>query len=82
MIIVLRPHVSDDEVARVVDQVRQLGLTPHVSRGVTRTIIGCIGDEDRMREFPLLAFPAVETAGAMRVAARACCSRANAALMF
>jgi 3-deoxy-7-phosphoheptulonate synthase len=61
MIIVLRPHVSDDEVARVVDQVRQLGLTPHVSRGVTRTIIGCIGDEDRMREFPLLAFPAVET---------------------
>ncbi|HUL48711.1 MAG TPA: 3-deoxy-7-phosphoheptulonate synthase [Gemmatimonadales bacterium] len=61
MIIVLRPHVTDDEVARVVDQVRQLGLTPHVSRGVTRTIIGCIGDEDRLREMPLLSMPAVDT---------------------
>ena len=61
MIIVLRPHASDDEVTRVVDQVRQLGLTPHVSRGVTRTIIGCIGDEDRLREVPLLSIPAVDT---------------------
>ncbi|HUK22503.1 MAG TPA: 3-deoxy-7-phosphoheptulonate synthase [Gemmatimonadales bacterium] len=61
MIIVLRPHVTDDEVNRVVDQVRQLGLTPHVSRGVTRTIIGCIGDEDRLREVPFLSMPAVDT---------------------
>src|SRR3989442_15655559 len=61
MIIVLRPHVTEDELAQVVEHVRQLGLTPHVSRGVTRTIVGCIGDEDRLREVPLLAFPAVET---------------------
>ena len=61
MIIVLRPHVTEEELARVVEQVRELGLTPHVSRGVTRTIVGCIGDEDRLREVPLLAFPAVET---------------------
>jgi 3-deoxy-7-phosphoheptulonate synthase len=61
MIIVLRPHVTEDELARVVEHVRELGLTPHVSRGVTRTIIGCIGDEDRLREVPLSTFPAVET---------------------
>src|SRR5256885_1050523 len=61
MIIVLRPHVTEEELAQVVEHVRQLGLTPHVSRGVTRTIVGCIGDEDRLREVPLLAFPAVET---------------------
>jgi len=61
MIIVLRPHVTEEELARVVAQVRELGLTPHVSRGVTRTIVGCIGDEDRLREVPMLAFPAVET---------------------
>ena len=61
MIIVLRPHVTEEELARVVDQVRELGLTPHVSRGLTRTIVGCIGDEDRLREFPMLAFPAIET---------------------
>jgi len=61
MIIVLRPHVTEDELSQVVEHVRQLGLTPHVSRGVTRTIVGCIGDEDRLREVPMLAFPAVET---------------------
>src|SRR2546422_601173 len=61
MIIVLRPHVTEEELAQVVEQVRQLGLTPHISRGVTRTIVGCIGDEDRLREVPMLAFPAVET---------------------
>src|ERR1700756_2229880 len=61
MIIVLRPHVSDEELDRVVEQVRQLGLAPHVSRRGPRTIIGCIGDEDRLREVPLLSLPAVET---------------------
>ena len=61
MIIVLRPHVTEEELAQVVEHVRQLGLTPHVSRGVTRTIVGCIGDEDRLREVPMLSFPAVET---------------------
>jgi 3-deoxy-7-phosphoheptulonate synthase len=61
MIIVLRPHVTEEELARVVEQVRELGLTPHVSRGETRTIVGCIGDEDRLREASLLSFPAVET---------------------
>jgi 3-deoxy-7-phosphoheptulonate synthase len=60
MIIVLRPHVSEEELTRVVEHVRELGLTPHVSRGVTRTIIGCIGDEDRMREASILTLPAVE----------------------
>jgi len=60
MIIVLRPHVTEEELSRVVTQVQELGLTPHVSRGVTRTIVGCIGDEDRLREVPLLSFPAVE----------------------
>ena len=45
MIIVLRPHVSEEELTRVVERVRELGLTPHVSRGQTRTIVGCIGDD-------------------------------------
>jgi 3-deoxy-7-phosphoheptulonate synthase len=61
MIIVLRPHVTEEEINLVVEHVRELGLTPHVSRGVTRTIVGCIGDEDRLREVPLMSFPAVES---------------------
>src|SRR5256884_8089989 len=61
MIIVLRPNASERDPEQIVAQVTALGLTPHVSRGVSRTIIGCIGDEDRLREAPALAFPAVET---------------------
>ena len=61
MIIVLRPNASEHDLEQIVAQVTALGLTPHVSRGVSRTIIGCIGDEDRLREVPVLAFPAVET---------------------
>src|SRR5438067_13880103 len=61
MIIVLRPTASENDLEQIVAQVTAHGLTPHVSRGVSRTIIGCIGDEDRLRELPVLAFPAVET---------------------
>ena len=61
MIIVLRPTATDADLAHVVERVTALGLTPHVSRGVTRTIVGCIGDEDRLREVPMQALPAVET---------------------
>src|SRR5256885_2159177 len=61
MIIVLRPNASEHDLEQIVAHVTALGLTPHVSRGVSRTIIGCIGDEDRLREAPVHAFPAVET---------------------
>jgi len=61
MIIVLRPNASEQDLEQITAKVRALGLTPHVSRGVTRTVVGCVGDEDRLREVPLLAFPAVET---------------------
>jgi len=61
MIVVLRPNAGEQELEQILAKVRELGLTPHVSRGVTRTIVGCIGDEDRLREVPLLALPAVET---------------------
>ncbi len=61
MIVVMRPDATESDLERVVEKVRNLGLTPHVSRGVSRTIVGCIGDEDRLREVPMLSFPAVET---------------------
>ena len=36
-------------------------MRTHLSRGEQRTIIGCIGDEDRLREVPMMSFPAVES---------------------
>lgn len=60
MIIVLRPDASDEQINHIVDKVQKLGLTPHVSKGTERTIIGVIGPEDILRATPLEVFPGVE----------------------
>ncbi len=61
MVIVMRADATEAQRRAVVDRVTELGLTPHVSVGEHRTIIGCIGDEDRLRELPLLSLAGVET---------------------
>ena len=45
MIIVLKPRISKKEERAVLNEIRKLGYTPHVMRGVSRTVIGAIGDE-------------------------------------
>ena len=60
MIIVLKPHPSPEVVEHVLERIAALGLTPHLSQGVARTIIGVIGDEDKLQVQPLQAIPGVE----------------------
>ncbi|PIQ90402.1 MAG: 3-deoxy-7-phosphoheptulonate synthase [Candidatus Omnitrophica bacterium CG11_big_fil_rev_8_21_14_0_20_41_12] len=60
MIIVLKPEVTEAQIKHIIDKVKGLGLTPHVSKGAERTIIGVIGPEDVLRVTPLEAFPGVE----------------------
>jgi 3-deoxy-7-phosphoheptulonate synthase len=60
MIIVLRPDASQEQINHIIDKVSKLGLTPHVSKGTERTIIGVIGPEDVLRVTPLEVFPGVE----------------------
>jgi len=60
MIIVLRPEATDAQVNHIIEKVKKLGLTPHVSKGTERTIIGIIGPEDVLRVTPLEVFPGVE----------------------
>jgi len=60
MIIVLKPEATQAQVNHIIDKVKALGLTPHVSKGSERTIIGVIGPEDVLRVTPLEAFPGVE----------------------
>lgn len=61
MIIVLRPDATEAQVNHIIDRVKKLGLTPLVSKGTERTIIGVIGPEDVLRVTPLEVFPGVET---------------------
>jgi len=60
MIIVLKPGAAESEVRHIIEKVTALGLTPHVSKGAERTIIGVIGPEDVLRVTPLEVFPGVE----------------------
>ena len=45
MIIVFKPGISKTGENTVLKEIRKLGYTPHVMRGVARTVVGAIGDE-------------------------------------
>src|SRR5438552_5817945 len=60
MIIVLRPGCTAEQIDHILDRIQELGLKPHISRGEMRTIIGVIGDENKLQAEPLAAIPGVE----------------------
>lgn len=60
MIIVLRTDATEQQVEHIIQRVQKLGLTPHVSKGTERTIIGVIGPEEILQVTPLEVFPGVE----------------------
>lgn len=59
MILILGSDVTDEQVDHVIERVEALGLQAHLSRGSHRTIVGIIGDEDKLRAEPLRAIPGV-----------------------
>ncbi len=61
MIIVLKRDASEENIQHLLDSIRGWNLTPNLSRGAERTIIGVIGDEAAVRVKPLEAFPGVES---------------------
>ena len=60
MIVVLKPDATEAQVKHIVSKVKALGLKPMISRGIERTIIGIIGEEDLLRVQPLEVFAGVE----------------------
>ncbi len=59
MIIILKPHATDEQIQHVVERVESLGLQAHLSRGSYRTIVGVIGDEAKLHVTPLKAIAGV-----------------------
>src|SRR5437899_1618182 len=45
MIIVLKPGISKKQETTILKEIRKRGYKPHVMRGVSRIVIGAIGDE-------------------------------------
>lgn len=60
MIIVLKPDATQEQIDYIVNDIKKLDLTPHISKGEERTIIGVIGQEDAIRSLPVEAYPGVE----------------------
>ncbi|MBX3439706.1 MAG: 3-deoxy-7-phosphoheptulonate synthase [Planctomycetaceae bacterium] len=60
MIIVLKPGCSEEQISHILAKIEEFGLRHEVSRGVKRTLIGVIGEEDLVRNAPLKAIPGVE----------------------
>src|SRR5262245_13034919 len=60
MIIVLSPDAGEAGLQLVIQRVESLGLRAHCVRGELRTVIGVIGEEEKIRIEPLEAIPGVE----------------------
>lgn len=65
MIIVTRKGVTQEQLDHIRERVEAEGLRTHVSRGEQRTIVGCVGDEERLQNVPLLSLPGVEAVHAV-----------------
>lgn len=59
MIIILKPDVTEDQINHLLERLESLNLKAHISRGTFRTIVGVIGDEEKIRQEPLTAIPGV-----------------------
>lgn len=60
MIVILKSDASQQQVDDVVRRIEELGFRAHLSQGTYRTIVGIIGDEQKLQSQPLLAIPGVE----------------------
>ena len=66
MIIVMQHSATPEQIDHICEKVKELGLTPQVSRGIDRTIVGVIGEEEKLRIEPLEAFPGVDSVMAIQ----------------
>jgi len=60
MMIVMKESASTEQVDAVVRHVEQAGARAHVSRGELHTVIGAIGDRERVANLELEGFPGVD----------------------
>jgi len=61
MMIVMRDGSSDEQVQAVIDKLHEVGAEAHLSRGEFKTIIGAIGDRERISLIPFEALDGVDS---------------------
>lgn len=60
VIIVVKPNSTEAQINHIVETIEGMGLKADLSKGLKRTVIGVIGEEDAVRNAPLAAIPGVE----------------------
>ncbi len=60
MIVVMNSQASAEQIQQVVERLQAMGVDTNVSRGVSRTVIGAIGDENLVNQDTIRALPGVE----------------------
>ena len=60
MLIVMTDEATDRHVEDVVDKLHKVGAEAHISNGEFKTLIGAIGDRERISQIPFEAMPGVE----------------------
>jgi 3-deoxy-7-phosphoheptulonate synthase len=60
MMIVMKEGASKDQIDAVVKKVESVGAAPHVSEGAVLTVIGAIGDRERIANLDLDGAPGVD----------------------
>jgi len=65
MILILKPGHSQEDLDHLLERIKEAGLTPHISKGKERTIVGAIGDERILQTLPIESLPGVEKAVAI-----------------
>jgi 3-deoxy-7-phosphoheptulonate synthase len=61
MIIVTEPGATQPQVDHIREQVEARGMRTRMTVGQHQTIIGCIGDDDLLRDMPLHLLPGVQS---------------------
>jgi 3-deoxy-7-phosphoheptulonate synthase len=61
MMIVMRDGATDDQVQGVIEKLHEAGAEAHLSRGEFKTIIGAIGDRERISQIPFEALDGVDS---------------------
>ena len=58
--VVMKKGASEEEIEKVVKKIEEAGCRADVSRGQYKTVIGAIGDRDKVEAIPFEAFAGVE----------------------
>jgi len=60
MMVVMQEGATDEQVARVIARVEEVGASAHISSGDTVTLIGVIGDREDLTSLPIEAMEGVD----------------------